>query len=151
MAGVKGLNKVLANFRKRVKVNEEGVKTGLLEAALIVKADSLRETPIDTGNLRGSCFVRVTDGKPDNTSPNFVGKDKTTASIGHSAAIDESESIVQGHRGYYTGIIAYSAYYALFVHEMDANFTRGSKQYLLKSMLKNRNRIKNSIKKWASK
>lgn len=54
---VMGLNKVLFNLNKEIKGIQGRSKAGLKAAALKVKADSVRFTPIKSGNLRGSAYV----------------------------------------------------------------------------------------------
>ena len=151
MAGVgkiRGLNEVLRNLNKEIEKIQKGTKAGLTEACLIVKADSVRNTPIDVGNLRSSAFITVTDGKPDNPSPTFKDDDQGMASR-HANVVKQMASITDGPPEKYSGVIAYSAFYALWVHEMPEhyNFNSGSNKFLQRSLLKNKKRILASIKK----
>jgi len=148
MAGVKkqtlsGLSEVLRRLNKEIEDIELHTREGLTEAALVVKADSVRKTPIDLGNLRNSAFILVTDGQADNTSPSFVGKDAGKASDDHSKAIAEARRIVGKGKYRFNAIVGYTANYALWVHEMPShfNFNSGTNKFLEKALLKNKNRI----------
>ena len=54
---ITGLDAVLSNLNKEVQKIENRTKSGLIEASLEVKKDTLPLTPIKTGNLRGSCYT----------------------------------------------------------------------------------------------
>ncbi len=154
MAELEGLSGVLRKLNDAIKQKELNLKAGLTEAVLVVKADSVRNTPIDLGNLRGSAFVIVTDNPPDNSSPTFTGPDSGDMSTGHSAALAEGQGLVsEGKKGAWSAIVAYSANYAFWVHEMPAtyNFNSGVNKYLEKALLSNKNRIFQILTKWAKK
>ena len=70
-----GVDVVLRNLNKEIKGIVNRSKSGLAAAALVVKAASLKQTPIDTSHLRGSAFTEVIDG---DTGPGAI--------IGYSAA-----------------------------------------------------------------
>lgn len=55
------LNKVLLNLNKEIQGIALRTKAGVRAAALKVKADSVRFTPIDKGNLRASAYVNSGD------------------------------------------------------------------------------------------
>lgn len=65
MAGVKkkleGVDIVLRNLNKEIQGIDNRTRSGLGAAALVVKADALKETPVDTGNLRQSAYTEVFD------------------------------------------------------------------------------------------
>jgi len=75
MSEVRGLSAVLQKLNKTIADIELHTKEGLTEAALVVKADSVKGTPIDTGNLRGSAFHLVEED----------GKHKFSAIVGYTA------------------------------------------------------------------
>ena len=148
MAGVRkqtlsGLSEVLRRLNKEIDDIELHTREGLTEAALVVKADSVRKTPIDLGNLRNSAFILVTDGQVDNASPSFAGKDAGKASDDHSKVISKVKGIVGKGKHRFNAIVSYSANYAFWVHEMPAhfNFNSGTNKFLEKALLKNKNRI----------
>ncbi len=143
MSELKGLSEVLKNLNKAIADIELHTKEGLTEAALVVKYDSVKNTPIDLGNLRNSAFVLVTDSREDNSAPSFTGDDAGKMSSDHSKGISEARGIVAKGKHVYNAIVGYTANYALWVHEMPAsyNFNSGSNKFLEKALLKNKNRI----------
>ena len=54
---VKGLDKVLRNVNKELNKISSRCERGVYKGALYIKARALEKTPIDTGNLRGSCYL----------------------------------------------------------------------------------------------
>lgn len=154
MAGVgkiKGISKVLKNLNKAIEKQQKQTKAGLFEAGLIVKADSVKGTPIQDGNLRNSAFVMVTDMPTDTQSPSFSGEDKGKLTQGFSAAQSAGKSIVGKHEWKSVGIVAYSAFYALYVHEMPASykFNQGGNKFLEKAVNKNHKKVLKAIAKHA--
>jgi len=170
MSELKGLSAVLKNLNKAIQGIELYTKEGLTEAALVVKRDSIKGTPIDLGNLRNSAFIMVTDSNTDNPSPLFrqesyvtvrvskwgkegrsdrkrikksSGEEVQKLSKDHSIAIAQANGIVQAGKHRFNAIVGYSANYALWVHEMPShyNFNSGSNKFLEKALLKNKNRI----------
>ena len=155
MAGVKplqGLSEVLKNLNKAIEKQRLDTKEGLTEAALVVKADSVRITPIDLSNLRGSAYIMVTDEQADNQSPKFTGEEAGKMSAQHSQVLAASRGIVNNGENRFNAIVGYSAFYAWWVHEMPAtfNFNSGQNQFLLKTLLKNKQRIQKILIKWAT-
>lgn len=63
MAIVSGLNEVLRNFDKIKKDSERKRKQAFIRIGAIVKADSVKNTPVDTGNLRSSAFIKAAKDK----------------------------------------------------------------------------------------
>lgn len=152
MAGLEGLSTVLSNLNKAIEEQRLNTKAGLTEAALVIKRDSVKGTPIDLGNLRNSAFIMVTDEEADNQSPRFTGTDAGEMGDQHSRALEEGRGIVSKGRFRFNAIVGYTANYALWVHEMPAhyNFNSGSNKFLQKALLKNRERIKKILIKWAT-
>jgi hypothetical protein len=151
MAELQGLSAVLQKLNKTIEDIELHTKEGLTEAALVVKADSVRGTPIDLGNLRNSAFILVTDSTSDNESPNFEGKEASQMGSDHSKGLSEAKGIVQAGKHQFNAIIGYTANYAFWVHEMPAsfNFNQGSNKFLEKALMKNKDRILKILVKWA--
>jgi hypothetical protein len=52
-------SEILRNLNKEIRRIKGVVPAGLRLAALLVKAESQKRTPVDTGNLRGSHYTRV--------------------------------------------------------------------------------------------
>ena len=57
MVVLKGMDKVLRNLNKEIKKIENRTQAGVTAAALKVKAESQKLTPVDTGNLKASAYV----------------------------------------------------------------------------------------------
>ncbi len=148
MKKIKGLPEVLKNLNKAIKAQRGATKAGLTEAGLVIKADSVKNTPIDLGNLRGSAFVMVTGLSVDD-SGSFSGEDVSELTASYNTAIMEGKAIVGNSQTNLKGIVGYGAYYALFVHEMPSsyNFNSGSNKFLEKAMLKNKDRVLKIIAK----
>ena len=155
MASVKplqGLSEVLKNLNREIEKQRLNTKEGLTEAALVVKADAVRITPIDLSNLRGSAFIMVTDESADNQSPKFAGEDAGKMADQHGSVLTAARGIVNKGKSRFNAVVGFSAFYAWWVHEMPAtfNFNSGENKYLLKSLLKNKQRIQKILIKWAS-
>lgn len=148
---MKGLDKVLRNLNKEIGKIQKLTKRGLYESALVIKGDSLELTPIQFGNLRNSCFIYVTDRGASPASARFEGDDSAIMASDHSASISEMKSVTDEPKGQYSAVVAYSAYYAFYVHEMPPtnNFNDGENHFLLKSIEKNRSRILKILKEEA--
>lgn len=54
---IKGLDKVLSNLNKEIKDIKGKTYAGLLEAGLIVQAESQKRVPIEYGKLRASAYT----------------------------------------------------------------------------------------------
>ena len=102
----------MAAFEKSLKSLPKQAKTqsviALEKAALFVKAEAVKRTPIDTGALRASAKIRV-----DSTS-----QKKPFAEIYYTAA------------------------YAIFVHEIQKNYTVGEWKYLERAINENKQKIR---------
>lgn len=57
---ISGTDRVLKNLNRRIGEIENRTESGVLEAALVVKRQSMILTPVKTGNLRGGCQVSST-------------------------------------------------------------------------------------------
>jgi hypothetical protein len=162
MKKLKGLDKVLSNLNKAIKKQRLNTSSGLQEAALVVKADSVKLTPIDLGNLRASSFVMVT-GRSNPASPSWKSsEDSGKIQTAYSQAVSEGRSIVGKSDEHIVGIVAYGAYYALYVHETPMKhagvprttgkgnyWDGGENQFLLKSLMKNKKRVLDILVKHA--
>ena len=92
---MKGLSQIERNLNKEIKKIKGRTKAGLWQAALLVRAQSQRLTPVDIGNLKGSAF---TDPYETSKGPGVI--------------------------------IGYTASYAPYVHEIDANYRVGQWKFL---------------------
>lgn len=118
---ITGLDNVLRNLNQEITKIKGRTKQGLIKASLFVKAESLRQTPIDLGNLRGSAFVDYSWGQGPPSGAKFTGPDAGKLSSSHpgikAAAKAEAKRL-----GNMVAVIGYTAYYAPFVHEINKNY-----------------------------
>lgn len=126
---LKGLDKVLVNLNREIRKIEERSLKGLIRAAVFIRQDMEKTsplTPLDWGNLRASWYV-VTPSSSASQGGDFrrtSGVDISRLSTDHSTAVSEAVSLARSIKSPVV-IMGYSAYYAVFVHEMvDAEFQR---------------------------
>jgi len=62
MVHVTGVEGTIAKLRKAYPFAGKGCEVGLKRAGLLVQRESMKEVPVDTGNLRGSSFCRNVGG-----------------------------------------------------------------------------------------
>jgi len=143
MAKVKlqGFDQVMKNLNKEI----EGIKNrslkGLIRAAILVRRDmehTSPKIPIDTGNLRASFYTVTSKGRiTSGGTPAFKGEQAKTLVANHPGEVNQARSLIaQEDRP--AVALGFSAFYALFVHEMvGANFRRpGSGAKFFESALK---------------
>lgn len=109
-----GLNKVFNNTNKEIKKLKGRTQAGVTTAALFIKGEAQRETPVVEGNLRGSAFVTWPGGI--NSAPNFKGGQSDKLSSDHAQEVAESTGRVGGV-GDPVAEVGFSAVYAVSVHE----------------------------------
>lgn len=125
----KGLDKVLLGLNKAIDKIEGQTVEGMLEAALLIKGEAQRITPVDTGNLKASAYVIWGGGKKgikSRSNPTFTNKLGKKGSSKRFATISEHTSVISGRKGRLFSTspfaeIGFTANYAAQVHE---NLTR---------------------------
>lgn len=125
-----GLEKVFNNLNKEINKIEGRTLEGLLYATFLIKRESLKRTPIKTGNLRGSCFVVWTteSGKSNklkeeeaNESGIFTNDDEgRRLAENHRIVVEKAKGLLR--KDVISTIIGYTASYALSVHEIDRDY-----------------------------
>lgn len=151
-----GLDKVFANLNREVEKIEGRTVDGLLEAVLLIKAESMRDTPVDTGNLKAGAYVIWGGGRrkmrsQSNPQEGRLGSGKlgTAKRFGRiqsvGAQIAEHHSVISGRMKAYTepyAEIGFTANYALEVHEaLNKNFRVGHAKFLERALLNNQRRV----------
>ena len=126
----KGLDNILKNLNKEIQNIKYRTQDGLLAAAFLVKARALPITPILTGNLRASAYVIGGEtGKQHSLSRKMSGAMKQKMDMKYTGGgSPKLERTMAG--GDPWAVIGYSANYAIFVHEIDRNYTVGHWQFL---------------------
>lgn len=164
MAGLKGTANVLRKLNKAIKDQRSRTKKGLHAAGLVIKKDSVEKTPIDYGNLRSSAFVMVTNMPLDTSSLSFKGEDADDMAKSFASAVMHGKVIVGSSEYNLTGIVAYGAYYALYVHEAPMTlkgeprslskkrgnyWDGGENKFLISSIEENKDKIVKILAKYA--
>ena len=140
------LTRVSRNLNKAIKKLKKGSKAGLIEAGLMIKAKASPITPLKFSNLRNSAYV--TWAGASITPTTFAGKDAAELATQHSQVIS---GVLMGQSGNKEPWVAigYTASYAIYVHEMNKNYTIGSWKFLAVTIQENKKNILKLIAKRA--
>jgi|TARA_R100000789_G_scaffold96157_1_gene97298 hypothetical protein len=152
---ITGLDKVVKGLNKSLKKIKNKTVAGMLEAAVLVKGESLRITPIDTGNLRNSAYITWGGGKVKTRSRieqgTFDTSDKSGAKVAteHNPTVERRKSIMTVNP---FAEIGYTAHYAAAVHEapQSRKFTVGQSKFLEQALRNNSRNIFKIIQRRAS-
>ena len=124
-----GMDVVLKNLNKEIGKIKGATVDGLLEAALLIKGDAQRVTPVDTGNLRASAYVIWGGGgkrTKARSNPTFkqkakAGKRGTAERFKNIQRIISEHTAVINERSKLSrdpfAEIGFTAFYAAAVHE----------------------------------
>ena len=119
MAGLLGIDKVISNLSKAIEKIEGGTQAGVLTAALHERGEAQKLTPVDEGNLKNSAYV--VSGSVTRQDASFKGDDSQKLAAGHNTSVSGSKSKVTTAK-MPMAIIGFSAFYAVFVHEISKNY-----------------------------
>lgn len=111
-----GLDKVLTNLNKAVQKMEERTLSGLVSAALEIKKEAQKLTPVVTGNLRNSAYVQSHKGTEDGAAPKFKGDQASRLTVAHASKVAQSAAEIGAARNPEVHV-GFTAVYAPFVHE----------------------------------
>jgi hypothetical protein len=151
---IKGLPVVISNLNREIAEIRGDARIGLLKAAQVIKGASVRNSPIDLGNLRSSHFVfesnfrdekgRSVSVSNSSEAPAWTegpGVQRGKLNAGHSKAMSVART--RSGSGNVVAIIGASAFYAIFVHEGDPgdNYNSGAPQFLKRAVEDNRSAI----------
>lgn len=129
MAQIKGINKVLKNLRKELKKATKGSEKGMIRLGLEIKGISMRNVPIDFGNLRASHYV-AWKGNVDSRPVWKKGGSQTDLvklSTNHTRIVGEAVSTLDDGDVQ----IGVSAHYAAIQHEnLSFSHTVGGPKFL---------------------
>ena len=146
-----GLDKVLRKLNLEVEQIEERTRAGLIEAGMFVRREAMIKTPVDTGNLVGSTYTVWGGGSFKRQIGQSVGRSQFTGphadrlSAEHRSKVVAARAAVQRVRDLVVEI-GYTAYYAVFVHEIDKNYRKpGSSWKFLELALMRTSAIKRII------
>lgn len=118
MAKVSGLDNLKKNFRRAKTRMRENEEAGIIKAGLVVKKSSQQNVPVRQGNLRSSAFIVLPDGVKDQDA-DFTGDNAGGLKTAHSKSTTtvQAETAARTSKNKLTGAVAYSAPYAISVHE----------------------------------
>jgi len=113
-AFLSGLDQVFSNLNKELQKIEGRSQEGLVLAALEIRTDAQKLTPVVTGNLRNSAYVASSKGQK--SSPSFKGKEAGVLSANHQQRT--AQSVVECKTSPAIEVhVGFTAVYAPFVHE----------------------------------
>ena len=121
-SGLRGVTSAIRKLNQTFKKIEKRSEQGMIAVVLKVKAEALKQTPIDTGNLRGSFETQVSK---DGTIISYSAPTDVQSNSG--AEPPTSQHGVQG-------MVKVGAEYALWVHEIPKNYTVGNHKYLYNAL-----------------
>ena len=142
---------VLKNLSREIAKVENRTQAGLTLAAVHVKGKAQSYTPLEFGNFRTSAYVLGPDGN-DNIETNFeTTKSKSGPRVAaeHNEEISLSKALVNNM----TAVIGYTAYYAVYVHEIDKMYKAPEThwKYLARALYEEQGMILKIIAKKAKK
>lgn len=118
MTNLLGIDEVLKNLNNEIKSIVGDIQKGLTLAAMRIKADSMRDTPVDLGNLKNSAYVISGDGSSDTSKGKFDTSSDSGEKVAgeHEGKVGEAKSRVKEKKIPLVEI-GYTAFYAEKVHE----------------------------------
>jgi hypothetical protein len=123
-AKIEGLDKVIANLNAEIANIKDASLQGLTYAALEIRADSQKLTPVVVGNLRNSAFVTTPKSVAAGERPEFLDGQvggpnhpglATRLAAEHSASLAQNIAECKAHGAEVH--VGYSAFYSPLAHE----------------------------------
>jgi hypothetical protein len=114
---MKGLDQILKNLNKQIRSIDGDIYKGLILGMMRVKADSMSNTPVDTGNLKGSHYLVFGNGNVEQAT-SFNTSDKSGAKVAsqHAGHVSDSLSNAKAKKAPFAEV-GCTAFYAEIVHE----------------------------------
>lgn len=143
--------KIIDNLQKEILKIEDRTLKGLITAGFLIKNRSLKQTPIDTGNLRASSYLVWKSGlvsEPRFKSTKKKKRDKALEKGRHQTQTQIAKAIVSKFekQNIIALIIGFTASYALFVHETNKMYNQGNWKFLEKAVAESSTEILQIIK-----
>lgn len=138
--------RIIDNLQKEILKIENRTLKGLITAGFLIKNRSLKQTPIDTGNLRSSSYL-VWKNKVS-SEPSFKGEDANKESSRHQTQTQVAKAIVNKFekQNIIAIVIGFTASYAVFVHEINKMYNQGNWKFLEKAVAESSTEILQIIK-----
>ncbi len=123
---LKGIQGIMKKLNEAAGKFENRSMSGIIKAMVLVHRSMETndpKIPVDLANLRHSFFYTTNRG-PGKTGAAFQGPDAGKMSADHAAAVSRAGITAQSQR-WPTGVMGFSANYAVYVHEnTEADFAR---------------------------
>lgn len=146
-----GLDGIVNKLNAKIAKIEGVSQAGLTAAGLYIKSKAVPITPIQYGNLRGSCYVISARGmRNDEGWRTFKGPQASRIQAVHAATIAAAKTAVQS-RNRPTVEIGFGAFYALIVHEAMWQSHKTGQAKFLQIALSNRRQIVKIVKEYSTK
>lgn len=147
------LDAVLKRLNREIGKIEGDVQKGLSLGMAEIKGDSMENTPVDTGNLKGSHYlVSGKGGTNELGGGNFNTRDASGARVAaeHQGHVSEAKSRVDGKR-YPFCEIGCTAHYAEVVHEnLEAHHPSGKAKFMEDAIRAKQKKLVDVIKRFAA-
>lgn len=142
-----GLKDVLSNLNNEIAKIENIMSGRLIKAILLIRRAAQKKTPVQYGNLRNSAYTLVSGGKivRSGDSPKFKGEDAIKLKEDHSDILYDRASALGAMKDLLAEI-GFTAYYAVFVHEIQANHKTGEWKFLENAIKENKEEIISILK-----
>lgn len=148
---LQGIDTVLKNLSKEIGKIEGDVQKGLTLGMLKTKGDSMKMTPVDTGNLRASHYLVSGSGA---VNQELVGWDVSDAggkrvADEHDRHVQESKARAVSQRKPFAEI-GCTAFYAEKVHEdLEARHVSGNAKFMELAIRDNVDLIIGAVRRFA--
>lgn len=125
MSRLRGLERVVRNLKAEIGKIERKALVALVKGAILIRRDMDHVSPlipVDLGNLRASFFTVTSKGTIQRgKSPKFKDNrgDAGILESGHQRSISTHKGRISGRQP--RVCLGFSAYYAVFVHEMEGD------------------------------
>lgn len=137
---VTGLDKALTSLNVEVKRIRFKTKKGMIAAGLFLQRQAQKKVPVDLANLKASAFT-VWGPRSAIRRPRFQGEESSRMASDYEAVSNEEAMSLPAGTLNPTVEVGFTAFYALFVHEKDANHKVGEKKFLERALNENRGEI----------
>lgn len=147
----KQLKMVTTNLNNEFAKIPKNAKREIIKTAFDIQADAMVDTPVVTGNLRGSSYVMYDGANPSSDIRNNPEENQR-----FSESVKKAESKVKSSKSRkIMAIVGYSASYALVVHGnpnagrsgIEGASTVGSWLFLVKALHKNKIKLRQRLKR----
>ena len=148
---LQGIDTVLKNLSKEISKIEGDVQKGLTLGTLKAKGDSMKMTPVDTGNLWASHYLVSGDGSVSQESAGWDVSDASGRKVAeeHPGHVSEAKANAKAQRKPFVEM-GCTAHYAEKVHEdLEASHVSGNAKFMELAIRDNVSQIISTVKRFA--